>query len=494
MELSVHENTNMELEENIKRNEIIHETSIDPKNETQMFSRYLYKMSDVKISFINALLNKNYQESLWWFFEYYYSLNNECDKAWQMLFEIYYDYFAIHYPKMESYIMKRYKLWKYGEEIADFGGDMDSWNFVDDDKHDIWWAICVIKNLCLRKICGFDLFVLRQTMENVEHFKIKTYRFSKTGDRVKEDRQWLYSYNYDRNLYPLLWAMHERDWSTICYWIKKYEDKDVELYENVLHYLVNVEKYPLNIDMGVRKWKNYRCLYKNRAHMILGIIAYCFKYSLDDVDNGTHSNFAEMVEKFNNINVNTVINSDEGSGEGDAMNEEPEKIVNFEGLVLEMIYITPPTSDKVMVSEWSKIHEPLWKILTNKRLYKISNMNNCFNSCCEEMMKSLNDLRHNWTAKCFHCPFWNRTFKRVGAVYIDGKVVFPNEDKEELWIEGYNLEPDEQSYDTQIKSIIGDDAGMKITWKSWFYRKERNHYNDLLFMPELSEDFTFNLY
>ena len=246
--------------------------------------------------------------------------------------------------------------------------------------------------------------------------------------------------------------------------------------------------------MGVRKWKNYRFLYKNRSHMILGIIVYCFKYSLDDVDNGSQSNFTEMVEKFNNMNVNTVIGCGSGEGEGEGIEEEPENIVNFEGIVLDMIYITPPSSDKTMVLEWSKNRDYLWKVLTNKRLYKISKMNKCFDGCYEEMMKSLSDLRDNWHTKCFHCPIWNRTFKRLGASIVDGKVVFPDEDKEELWTEGYNLEPDEQSYDTQLKSIIGHDAGVGITWKSWFYRKQRNHFSDLLFMPEFHENFTFSLY
>ena len=47
---------------------------MDPKRNTTnlILTRYLYAIDDVCLSFIDALLNKNIEEALWWFFEYYY--------------------------------------------------------------------------------------------------------------------------------------------------------------------------------------------------------------------------------------------------------------------------------------------------------------------------------------------------------------------------------------------------------------------------------------
>ena len=34
-----------------------------------------------------------------------------------MIFEAYYNYYAIYYPKMESYIYQRYQMWRLGETV-----------------------------------------------------------------------------------------------------------------------------------------------------------------------------------------------------------------------------------------------------------------------------------------------------------------------------------------------------------------------------------------
>ena len=459
---------------------------MNSENESETLSRYLYRLSDVKISFVDALLNKNYKEARWWFFEYYYSLNNDCDKAWQLLFQVYYDYFAIHYPKMETYIMKRYKMWKYGEKVEDFGGNIGDWNFIDIPTRDIWWPICVIKNLCTRKICGFDVFVLRQLMDSGD-CKPKTYRFSKSGEKVKEDRKWLYDFKYDKALFPLLWAMHERDWPTICYWIvnDKFKDKDCELYENIIHYLKFVEKYELDIDAGVKKWKQYRMMYKNISHVILTLIVFCFKYPIDEGMPGT-KRITEMVDTFNKMSMdeeNVVFSVKEKE-------DTPDQFITPDGLVLQMIYITPPRSDIKEVLADNVCGSRLWEILAEKRKYGISSKNDCFKNGVVSTSQLLTDLRENWREKCYHCPLWNVRFRRFNAEMNDGKIIFPDEDKEESWNETYNLEPDEQSLDTQLKSVGREGEIIKQNnYRRWFIRKSVIDASTLLYDAEFEDGF-----
>ena len=56
---------------------------MDPKRNTTnlILTRYLYAIDDVCVSFIDALLNKNIEEALWWFFEYYYSLDSNKERS-----------------------------------------------------------------------------------------------------------------------------------------------------------------------------------------------------------------------------------------------------------------------------------------------------------------------------------------------------------------------------------------------------------------------------
>jgi len=71
------------------------------------FTRYLYEREEVKISFLTSLLNKN-EECVFWAYELYYSGYNE--EFIQLLFTIYYDFYASLNPAFETYLHKKVKL------------------------------------------------------------------------------------------------------------------------------------------------------------------------------------------------------------------------------------------------------------------------------------------------------------------------------------------------------------------------------------------------
>ena len=74
-----------------------------------IFTRYLYEKEEVILSFITALLNKtSLKECYYWIYEHYFSNFNTFDLLWK----VYYDFYFIHYPKLESYIKKKQLLFE----------------------------------------------------------------------------------------------------------------------------------------------------------------------------------------------------------------------------------------------------------------------------------------------------------------------------------------------------------------------------------------------
>ena len=81
-------------------------------------------------------------------------------------------------------------------------------------------------------------------------------------------------------------------------------------------------------------------------------------------------------------------------------------------------------------------------------------------------------------------------FRRFNAEMVDGKIIFPDEDKEEAWNETYNLEPDEQSLETQLKSVVGEREILKQNnYKRWFHRKSVVDTSTLLYNAEFEDGF-----
>ncbi len=74
-------------------------------------TRYLYEKEEVILSIITSLiLKEEYKEVIFWFSEYYFSQYEE--ESWKLIWKVYYDFYAVFHPKLESFIMKKYHLWK----------------------------------------------------------------------------------------------------------------------------------------------------------------------------------------------------------------------------------------------------------------------------------------------------------------------------------------------------------------------------------------------
>ena len=73
-----------------------------------ILSRFLYLLDEVKYSFVEAMVKKrSLDEAYFWIAEYYFTEYYE--ETWNIIWELYYDFYAILNPKYESFIQKKYE-------------------------------------------------------------------------------------------------------------------------------------------------------------------------------------------------------------------------------------------------------------------------------------------------------------------------------------------------------------------------------------------------
>jgi hypothetical protein len=98
-----------------------------------IFTRYLYSKIHVKQSLLLSLLDKNYNECLFWIYELYFSgFQEEC---YEYIFTIYDEIYKKTNPKLLKFLEKSYYEWK-----------------EDPEKH--WLIGTVVGTLCF---CDYDL-------------------------------------------------------------------------------------------------------------------------------------------------------------------------------------------------------------------------------------------------------------------------------------------------------------------------------------------------
>jgi hypothetical protein len=114
-----------------------------------IFTRYLYLKDEVRLSLLVSILNKS-DDSIFWGYELYYSgFKNE---FFELIWKIYYDFFATLNPTFEAYLKKKHRQWLLNESSSQA-----------DDKI----VKSIIQDLLFRPF-NTDVFLLRNICENFE--------------------------------------------------------------------------------------------------------------------------------------------------------------------------------------------------------------------------------------------------------------------------------------------------------------------------------------
>ena len=178
-------------------------------NETIKFTRFLYNDEEVKLSLITSILNKkNILECYFWFSELYFSKLDVCDIIW----EIYFDYYALINPKLEHYISKKINEWR------------------ENNRFEV--LLYVIKNLHIAKH-DCRVFLLRQI--SVSNDLCQKHIYSNCKSKIIKQ--------YANKYHPLLLSIKNKEWIDICYYLNKIfkntnKESSYEIYHTILSYLL----------------------------------------------------------------------------------------------------------------------------------------------------------------------------------------------------------------------------------------------------------------
>lgn len=107
-----------------------------------------------------------------------------------------------------------------------------------------------------------------------------------------------------------------------------------------------------------------------------------------------------------------------------------------------------------------------YKILKTVQLEKIDSFGYLSLFSLERKNHNIRNLwYYNWLYYASFTPLWHKRLHNYNAVvdYEDKKVIFQNEDEEEMFFEKYNLEPDEQPKNIQ-DFIVGDIEPERRNW------------------------------
>lgn len=353
------------------------------------FSKHLYHIDEVILCLISSILKSDVNEAIFWTVEYYDSgYQNE---TINLLFRIYYDYFACYYPKLEEFIRKKIGLWR-------------------ENKDKIGLLLSIIKNLCAREP-NDSVFNLRQN-----YYIITTGGKSITGYRGRKP-EWCKK--YPTTYQNILRSVESNNDDLFCYYLSKVKDDNLtQLYLMfITYYKTNHSDVLVSCDNNYFKeyWNQITSVYYDKRHIMLSL-------------------YLHMQIEENEIQEKGLFN-----------------VVKKK----ELAYL-----DKLIKSD-EIVSGSAWKIMKEFRQFDVNTHKEFIrqfsiksDSDNEEIL--LDNLRNNWLWFTKNVPIWSARIAEYGGKINKQKnhIYFDDTDMEEMFYEKYNLEPDEQSLECQMKSVL----------------------------------------
>ncbi len=210
-----------------------------------VLTRYLYHRDEVSHSLLTCLLLKpSFKESLFWASEIYYSGYHK--DIWELLWKIYYDFFAIRNPKFEKKIKRAYKKWKKESNIEQL--------------------IIVINLLYHSSTSTFTVFHLR-ILKSITPTSIYLGRTPK----------WLASLKLSKKERNFIRSIHKKNLVDISYYFSQISTDLSRCYEILRQYFTSVKDYSLkkNCYEGIP--------YTDKRHILLTLICYLMMETEEEI-------------------------------------------------------------------------------------------------------------------------------------------------------------------------------------------------------------------
>ena len=220
-----------------------------------VLTRYLYIYDEVCLSLQQSIITKSsFDESIFWTSELFYS--GYVLELWELIYKIYYNFYAIIYPKYEK------KLTKLSENNG-------------------------LKYI-LNAVC-----ILYYSKNNTDVFKLYQIRPKLPTKQYKTQPLWLKEMDIDEKYSNFLIALDKEHYVNMMYYMNRFDDF-IKLYEVVKRYFREVHGIKLN-EKPLSSIK-----YSNIRHLIIALILY-MKQDASEINikrifrKDTHENYIEQI-------------------------------------------------------------------------------------------------------------------------------------------------------------------------------------------------------
>jgi len=207
-----------------------------------ILTRYLYALDEVMHSLLHALLTKtSMDECAFWLGEIYYTGYKE--QLWSFIWCVYYDFYAITFPKYEKKITKLYQGWLKEPTIISL-------------------LACI--QLFYYSSATVDVFYLRMMKANVP---TKVYVGRLPG--------WVKKLNLTKTERNLVRSIHDGNLVNVAYHVRYFRDSPILAYTAMKTYFRTICNLSLN-DASLEDLP-----YKNKYHIVLATICYLLREEKD---------------------------------------------------------------------------------------------------------------------------------------------------------------------------------------------------------------------
>jgi hypothetical protein len=423
-----------------------------------ILTRYLYNTDEVMLSFTeNLLKQKDINECYFWIYEYFKS--GFIKETWEILYKIYYDFYAIKNPKFLKKMNLRYNKCKKDNNA----------------KHVLW----ITKNM-FKFNKDYNLFLLR------------IYYSTRNTTIIKIDNTVLDDYSFkNKNEKKLLVSIQKKNTKSISYYLKKIikQENVIEFLEKILKINIVVNDFYdlyhqlLYITINSFKIKSkkavyYKKLLDDELNGVLLSDTNCYKEKVKNeiyisrcID-GWLNNAPQDFEKIfpNTRKQIEFVMKQEYEDIKDALGKlwlykDESKIIEYNallffGLIMDEILLEMEKSEK---------------ILQEGRLYGVSENIGCFN-LNRDKTDTNNVLWYHWEYYAYNSPLWKLRFDKYNITINDEKkrLTFDMDDEAEEFYELYNYEPDEESKEVQEKSTKMIVRKSLKSWLNNIFDKQTN--------------------
>jgi hypothetical protein len=375
---------------------------------TIQFTRYLYEKEEVKLSLMMCILNKKDEEAVFWSYELFYSgLSFELT---ELLWSIYYDFYAVLNPNFEKYLNTKLKSQLQEENLK-----------LGEEK-----IIAMIINNFIIRPFSLDVFLLRMFYTNYDfdNSYISSYKIKDEYSIAKKE---LFNLLDDEN-YMLL----------ASFILVDIEDKHlIETLDTIIVYYI---KKGLVIDSGKLQNDFQLLVKKNCRNIRVKLLSKLIYFK------------ALLVNK--KLGKNVYIHIDE------------EDVVMYETIHSDLTEKTDGTKHTNLPAYKILPIAALYPIdkYNYLSLFKLKRDET-------DIKKAYYD---NWLYHAAFIPFWKeRIIKYNGEIDVENKkIIFKNDDDLEEFYEQFNYEPDEQKTEVQNKSI--QEIECTRTWLSYYKENNKN--------------------